>query len=110
MGEEGFSSERLAGRFGQNFIRLSQAGPLVNVGPQPAEQRGEIALTDRRGDLRHGVSRRLKDLRCRHGAQGVGRKVADRAIEPVNVLQATLGIFCWDNAQEFAVQLIPSRW
>ncbi len=79
----------------------------MDVLAQPAEQRRELTAPD----LLHGVRRaghvRVPKQRRVHGAQRVGREVAERAVRPVDVLHHPQRVVGRPHPQLLFVGVIP---
>ena len=92
MRQEIIRPERLSGRGGQQLIGFHQARAGMDVLPQPAAQLRKIALGEGRADAGMGGAGRLEELRGGQGSEGVGRKIAEAAPRPVDVLKAAVPV------------------
>src|SRR5580658_1684416 len=89
VGKEDIGAERGA-RGGRHELRSGDARALaVHVGPEPGEERRELALGDSWHDRWVRALRGGEELRRRHRAQRVGREIAPCTAVPVHVLETS---------------------
>ena len=76
------------------------AAVAVDLGPEPGQEGGELALGERGSEVAELGLGAGEELRGVEVAQGIGREVAEQAGAPVNVLEAAVGVVGWGQAEE----------
>lgn len=80
---------------------------LVDMGAEPAEEGGEVALGELGVEGTEIARGSLHELSGVEIAEGVGGEVADESSAPVDILEDTIGIGGWGDSEEALVALIP---
>ena len=90
------------------IARVHLAALRVDVRAQPLQERGVVCFF--KGGCNHGVSHRfVEQLRCIEVPEGVGRKVAEAAHAPVDVLKTTAGVIRRGESEEVLKTFVPGR-
>src|SRR5579862_2613887 len=84
--DEGSGGQRPSGGALQQLLHRHLGAKAVHVGAQPAEESGELAMSELLVEPLQVAAQTLVKLRGDHRAERVGGEVAERADRPVNVL------------------------
>ncbi len=104
---ERIGAERRPRRLDEDFVRGVRRRLAMDVAAEPLHQRNKIALRNSRANVTSGRGGGGKQLGGGKRAHCVGRKITEGAIIPVDVLQASLTIRRWRQAEEFLHTGIP---
>ncbi len=84
-----------------------QAALRMDMRAQPSGQRRQLARHEPGIEVGNGALRRRHELGGGHGAQGVGRKIAERAVVPMDVLQTAAPVVGRNHTEHRLHRLIP---